>query len=123
MKLPLPSFSVSPGVRPRHVVVDATGLKVYGSGEWHVRKHRSGRQRTWRKFHLGTNETMKEIMAVEVATSRVHDSRPLPRLLSQIQGRIGQISGATGPMTQEPVTNRYLTGRLSPPSLRDEVHG
>ncbi len=40
LELPLP---VSPGARPRHVVIDATGLKVYGAGEWHVRKHHSGR--------------------------------------------------------------------------------
>ena len=36
-------LTVSPSSRPRHVVVDATGLRVYGSGEWHVRKHRQGR--------------------------------------------------------------------------------
>ena len=34
------SLTVSPNSRPRHVVVDATGLRVYGSGEGHVRKHR-----------------------------------------------------------------------------------
>ena len=38
-------LTVSPSSRPRHVVVDATGLRVYGSGEWHVRKHRHGRRR------------------------------------------------------------------------------
>ncbi len=89
----VPSLSISPGVRPRHVVVDATGLKVYGSGEWHVRKHRSSRRRAWRKLHLGVDETTKEIVAVEVTPSRVHDSSMLPRLLSQIPGRIGQVSG------------------------------
>ena len=47
------SLTVSPTSRPRHVVVDATGLRVYGSGEWHVRKHRHGRRRAWRKLHLG----------------------------------------------------------------------
>ncbi len=38
-------LTVSPSSRPRHVVVDTTGLRVYGSGEWHVRKHRHGRRR------------------------------------------------------------------------------
>ncbi len=38
--------------RARHVVIDATGLKVYGAGEWHVQKHRSGRRRAWRKLNL-----------------------------------------------------------------------
>ena len=87
------SLSVSSSRRPRHVVVDATGLKVYGSGEWHVRKHRHGRRRAWRKLHLGVDETTKEIVAVEVTPSRVHDSTMLPRLLSQVPGRIGQVSG------------------------------
>lgn len=87
------SLTVSPSSRPRHVVVDATGLKVYGSGEWHVRKHRHGRRRAWRKLHLGVDETTKEIVAVEVTPSRVHDCRMLPTLLDQISGRIGQVSG------------------------------
>ena len=87
------SLTVSPSSRPRHVVVDATGLRVYGSGEWHVRKHRQGRRRAWRKLHLGVDETTKEIVAVEVTRSRVHDSSMLPGLLSQIPGRIGQVSG------------------------------
>ena len=87
------SLSVSPSSRPRHVVVDATGLKVYGAGEWHVRKHRHGRRRAWRKLHLGVDETTKEIVAVEVTPSRVHDCLLLPALLDQIPGRIGQVSG------------------------------
>jgi len=87
------SLNVNPSSRPRHVVVDATGLKVYGAGEGHVRKHRHGRRRAWRKLHLGVDETTKEIVAVEVTPSRVHDCRMLPALLDQIPGRIGQVSG------------------------------
>ena len=86
-------LTVSPSSRPRHVVVDATGLRVYGSGEWHVRKHRHGRHRAWRKLHLGVDERTKEIVAVEVTPSRVHDCRLLPALLDQIPGRIVQVSG------------------------------
>ena len=86
-------LTVSPTSRPRHVVVDATGLRVYSSGEWHVRKHRYGRRRAWRKLHLGVDERTKEIVAVEVTPSRVHDCRLLPALLDQIPGRIAQVSG------------------------------
>jgi hypothetical protein len=53
--------------RTRHVVVDATGLKVYGAGEWHNLKHQTDWRRAWRKLHLGVDETMKEIAAVEAA--------------------------------------------------------
>ena len=87
------ALTVGPTSRPWHVVVDATGLRVYGSGEWHVRKHRHGRRRAWRKLHLGVDETTKEIVAVEVTPSQVHDSRLLPTLLDQIPGCIVQVSG------------------------------
>ena len=87
------ALTVGPTSRPRHIVVDATGLRVYGSGEWHVRKHRHGRRRVWRKLHLSVDETTKEIVAVEVTPSQVHDSRLLPTLLDQIPGCIVQVSG------------------------------
>src|SRR5215813_3469073 len=76
--------SALPQSRPRHVVIDATGLRVYGAREWRMWKHRVCRRRTWRKLHLGIDEASKEIVAVEVTESRVHDSQPLPALLGQI---------------------------------------
>jgi hypothetical protein len=87
------SVSLPTRKRVRHVVIDATGLKVYGAGEWHVQKHRPDRRRAWRKLHLGVDETTKEIVAVEVTTSSVHDSLVLPTLLEQIPGRVDQVSG------------------------------
>jgi hypothetical protein len=79
--------------RVRYVVIDSTGLKVYGAGEWHVQKHRSGRRRAWRKRHLGVDDATKGIVAVEVTASSVHDSLMLPELLGQIHGRVCQVSG------------------------------
>ncbi len=90
LRVPL---SLSSGSRPRHIVIDATGLRVYGAGEWHVQKHGSGRRRTWRKLHLGVDEQTKEIVAVEITASHVHDSQVLPRLLTQISGTVYQVSG------------------------------
>jgi len=90
LQVPLPAL---PQSGPRHVVIDATGLKVYGTGEWHVWKHRVSRRRTWRKLHLGVDETTKEIVAVELTKSRVHDSQQLPTLLEQIPDPLGQVSG------------------------------
>ncbi|MEE8270034.1 MAG: transposase [Nitrospinaceae bacterium] len=86
-------MSLSSGSRPRHIVIDATGLRVYGAGEWHVQKHRSGRRRTWRKLHLGVDEHTKEIVAVEMTASHVHDSLMLSSLLTQISGKLFQVSG------------------------------
>jgi hypothetical protein len=80
---------------PRHVVIDTTGLKVFGAGEWTLRKHGvgSGRRRTWRKLHLGVDETTKEIVAVDLTASAVHDSPHLPAVLGLISGEIAQVSG------------------------------
>ncbi len=77
----------------RHVVVDATGLKVYGAGEWHAGKYQRSRRRTWQKLHLGVDEATKEILATDVTESRVHDSRRLPTLLMPIPENITQVSG------------------------------
>jgi hypothetical protein len=80
----------------RHVVVDSTGLKVYGAGEWYAGKYRRAGRRVWRKLHLGVDETTREILAADVTESRVHDSRRLPALLSQVTGTIAQVSGDRG---------------------------
>lgn len=70
----------------RHVVIDTTGLKVFGAGAWHVRKHGNGigRRRTWRKLHLCVDQMSKDIVAVDLTTSAVHDSPQLPALLDRI---------------------------------------
>ncbi len=60
---------------------------------WHVHTHWGGRRRTGRKLHLGVDERTKEIVAVEITGSHVHDSQVLPRLLTQISGKVCQVSG------------------------------
>ncbi len=50
-------------------------------------------ERIWRKLHLGVDEQTKEIVAVEITASNVHDSRMLPSLLTQISGTVCQVSG------------------------------
>ena len=78
---------------PRPIVIDATGLRVYGAGEWPVQKHRGSQRRLWRKLHLGVDEHTKEIVAVEMTASHVHDSQMLPSLLKQMYGKVDQVSG------------------------------
>lgn len=53
---------------PLHVVVDSTGLKVFGEGEWKVRQHGAGKRRTWLKVHLAVDADTKDVIAVEVTT-------------------------------------------------------
>jgi len=70
-------------------------VKVFGAGEWYVRKHGAGKgkRRTWRKLHLCVDETSKDIVAVDLTTSGVHDSPHLPAVLERVEGDVGQESG------------------------------
>jgi IS5 family transposase len=79
--------------QPLHLVVDATGVKVYGEGEWKVRQHGYTKRRTWRKLHIGVNEASREIVAAVVATNNFTDGQVLPDLLEQIDEKIEQVSG------------------------------
>lgn len=75
-----------------HVVIDSTCIKVYGEGEWKVRKHGVRERRTWRKLHLAVDETTGEILAAVVSANDWGDSEILPDLLEQIEGELEQVS-------------------------------
>lgn len=77
---------------PIHAVFDSTGLKIFGEGEWKVRQHGYSKRRTWRKLHLGINESTGEIIARILTTNDVGDSEVFPDLLSQIDGVLSQVS-------------------------------
>ena len=85
-------ISRSPQQGAIHVVVDSTGLKVFGEGEWKVRQHGWSKRRTWRKLHLGVNAANGEIVAAAMTTHSISDGEMLPDLLSQIPEPIEQIS-------------------------------
>lgn len=76
---------------PIDVVVDSTGLKVYGEGEWKVRRHGAGKRRTWRKVHLAVDADVKDVLAVEVTTEQWTDSEVFAGLLEQIDDPIGHV--------------------------------
>ena len=78
--------------QPLHVVVDSTGVKVFGEGEWKVRQHGYTRRRTWRKLHLGVDEASGQIVAVVLATNNFTDGQILPDLLEQIEDEISQVT-------------------------------
>ncbi|MBE9207778.1 IS5 family transposase [Nostoc sp. LEGE 06077] len=87
---------VIPKDKPVHLVVDSTGVKVYGEGEWKVRTHGVGKRRTWRKLHLGIDESSGEILGAVVTTNDVADCEVLPDILEQIVKPIEQVSGDGG---------------------------
>ena len=76
-----------------HVVVDSSGLKVYGEGEWKVRQYGFSKRRIWRKLHLGVDEATGEFMAVTLTTNSVDDASQVDPLLDQIRRPISALGG------------------------------
>lgn len=69
---------------PLNLLVDSTGIKFLGDGEWLARKHGTHRRRQYRKVHLAMDTAPGDIRAVEFTSSREGDSPILPDLLDQI---------------------------------------
>jgi IS5 family transposase len=84
-----------------HVVIDSTGVKVFGEGEWKVRQHGYTKRRTWKKLHVGVDEATGEILAMSVTDNSVADSVELPNVLVQIAARLTQVSGDTAYDTRQ----------------------
>lgn len=76
----------------RHLVADATGLQVFGEGEWKVRQHGDGRRHTGRKLHVAVDEATHEIVATLATPNAVGDGEVLPALLDQVAEPIEQVS-------------------------------
>jgi len=69
---------------PLRLLIDSTGIKAEGEGEWNARKHGGPKRRLWRKIHIGIDEQTLEIRAIEVTSSSIGDAPVLPDLLGQI---------------------------------------
>ena len=73
-----------PSTTALHLLVDSTGIKFIGEGEWKRKKHGAEYRRQWRKVHLGIDEATLEIRAIEVTDNSVGDAPMLAELLKQI---------------------------------------
>lgn len=82
------TLSVDLGGRPGsgglHLLVDSTGVKLMGEGEWKTRKHGASRRRQWRKVHIGIDAQTLDTRALEATTNAIGDAPTLPDLLAQI---------------------------------------
>ena len=76
-----------------HVLIDSTGLKIFGEGEWKMRTHGKSRRRTWRKFHIGIDAITQSIVACEITEANVHDGSMLSTLLKPISRQVGKVTG------------------------------
>lgn len=75
-----------------NIVMDSTGLKIYGEGEWKVRQHGVSKRRTWRKLHVGANPEDGEIQAVLLTENSVSDDEAAEALLAQIEPEIDKFA-------------------------------
>ena len=67
------------------IVMDSTGLKIFGEGEWKVRTHGKSKRRTWRKLHVGVDPHSGEIQAAALTPNSVSDGEMVMPLLEQIE--------------------------------------
>lgn len=86
------SLGVTPNRGPVHLVIDSTGCKVFGEGEWKVRQHGYSKRRTWRKVHLGIDEATGQIEAAILSTNGTSDGEMLPELMAQVRRPVRQVS-------------------------------
>src|SRR4029079_9768183 len=81
---------------PIHVVVDATGLKIFGEGEWKVRQHGYSKHRMWRKLHVGVDVESKEFVMMELTDNHIGESKLLKPLLAQYTDDLLKVGGDKG---------------------------
>lgn len=114
---------------PLHLVLDSSGLKVYGEGEWKVRQHGWSKRRTWRKIHLSVDADSGEIQAALLTEAGVHDAQIIEPLLAQVELPLASVA-ADGAYDRanvyRAVQARAPTARIAIPPRRDakiQQHG
>lgn len=100
------------------VVVDASGVKVVGEGEWKVKIHEKSSRRKWVRVHVGIDTATGEIVAQKTTDSNVHDGTMLRELLGQVSGELEKVlaDGAyDGRDCQEAILERQAKALVPPP--------
>jgi hypothetical protein len=92
---------------PMCFIVDSTGLKICGDGEWHTKKHGEKRRKRWKKLHIAVDEDGR-ILASKVTDSPVQDPSQVPDLLDQFDKEIDYGSVSSRP-TARPTSNVSFT--------------
>ncbi|WP_457663913.1 IS5 family transposase [Sinorhizobium medicae] len=106
---------------PVHILVDSTGLQVYGAGQWLEEKHGARSRRGWRKLHVALDADSSEIIAHTMTDQDAGDASQVEPLLNQIDGRIGQFTadGAyDGKPTYDAVTDHSAAAVIVIPPAR-----
>jgi len=77
---------------PLHILVDSSGLKIYGEGEWLQQKHGAKSRRRWRKLHIALDAETRQMVAIELTTNEVGDLTVVPDSLAQTEGKIASFT-------------------------------
>jgi hypothetical protein len=77
---------------PVHLLIDSTGLKVFGAGEWLQERHGTRARRTWKKLHLAVDADTGMVMASTLTGSDVGDPSQVTPLLDQIETKIASVT-------------------------------
>jgi len=75
----------------KHLVIDSSGLKVYGEGEWQVRTHGKAKRRTWRKLHLSMDAETHQLTAATITDKDMLDRNALAGLLEQTETEVERV--------------------------------
>ena len=81
------------GREPVPLLVDSTGLKLCGAGEWLIEKHGSKTRRSWRKLHIGVDAETGQIVTAALTTNDVDDGSQVGPLLDQVASPLGSFTG------------------------------
>ena len=105
------------------IAIHSTGLKVYGEGEWKVRKHGASKRRTWRKLHIGIDVTTQEIISVSLTGNGEDDASAA---VEMIAGKTAQIASFRGDGAYDDFKLREALGaeikQIIPPPKDAVVH-
>lgn len=89
--LNIPSYKNKSG-EPMHLVIDSTGIKIYGEGEWKMRQYGKEKRRTWRKLHIAVNEATHDIVMAIITEASIHDPEVLDPLLKSNAVDVSQVT-------------------------------
>jgi len=93
LEVPRPSRAGGAGEsEPLHLLVDSTGLKLCGAGEWLIERHGTHARRSWRKLHLGLDAGTGEIVASALTDRDVDDASQVGPLLDQVAGAVASLT-------------------------------
>ena len=81
------------GTEPVHLLVDSTGLKLCGPGEWLIEKHGTKTRRSWKMLHLGVDADTGQIVAAALTGREADDGAQVGPLLDQVAGPVASVTG------------------------------